>query len=173
MKGVIVNCLESLVSEEFGHQKWEEILGKAGLSGYSFFLAIDDIDDSTVLKVIQTACNVLNVSQSQLADVFGEYWINIYAPKYYKIYYMGVTSAKEFLLKMNDLHQKVTKSMPKANPPRFEYIHVSDNRLIMKYNSKRGLIDFMIGLIKGVGHYYKENLTLRRLPDNQVEITFN
>ncbi|NOY77202.1 MAG: hypothetical protein GXO76_04965 [Calditrichaeota bacterium] len=172
MKGVIVNSLENQVKDTYGHRKWEDILEKAGLSRDSFFLAIDDIDDSVVLKVIGAACSVLNITQSQLGDEFGEYWVNTYAPKYYKIYYMGITSAKEFLLKMNDLHQNVTKSMPNAHPPHFEYETVSDNRLIMTYVSHRGLMDFMIGLIKGVGHYYKENLSLRQLPDNQIEITF-
>lgn len=172
MKGVIVNSLQSLVDEKFGHQRWEEILEKIGLNSDSFFLAIDDIDDATVLKALQAACDVLHVSQSQLADEFGDYWVNSYAPKFYKIYYMGITSARDFLLKMNDVHQSVTKSMPNAHPPRFEYSSVSDSKLIMKYDSQRGLFDVMIGLIKGVGRHYKENLTLRQLPDNQVEITF-
>ena len=172
MKGVIVNSLESLVDEKFGHQKWQEILEKAGLSRDSFFLAIDDVDDTAVMKVIQTACDLLGISQSELADEFGDYWVNTYAPRYYKVYYLGAKSAREFLLKMSDVHRNVTKSMPNAHPPRFEYVPVSDNKLIMKYFSERGLMDFMVGLIKGVGHYYKENLTVRQLTDNEVEISF-
>lgn len=173
MKGAIVNCLHELVNEKYGNQKWEEMLEKAGMDRDSFFLAMDDIDDSAAIKVVQTACNVLGVSLSELADEFGDYWVNTYAAKYYKVYYIGVKSAREFLLKMNDVHQMVTKDLPNAHPPRFEYVSNSENKLIMKYISQRGLIDFMIGLIKGVGHYYKENLTIRQLPGSQVEITFS
>jgi hypothetical protein len=42
----------------------------------------------------------------------------------------------------------------------------------MTYNSRRGLIDIMIGLIKGVGKYYKENLKVTKLGPDKVEIKF-
>jgi hypothetical protein len=42
----------------------------------------------------------------------------------------------------------------------------------MKYKSKRKLIDFMVGLIKGVGKFYKENLKVKKISDDKVEIIF-
>jgi hypothetical protein len=49
---------------------------------------------------------------------------------------------------------------------------VGPKTLIMHYKSHRGLIDFMVGLIKGVGKYFKENLQVRKLGDKRVEIVF-
>ena len=45
-------------------------------------------------------------------DDVGEYWVNVYAPKIYAAYYQGVKSAKDFLLKMDYIHQQTTKTIP-------------------------------------------------------------
>jgi hypothetical protein len=42
----------------------------------------------------------------------------------------------------------------------------------MTYQSSRGLIDFFIGIVKGVGTYYNEKLSIAKLPNNKVEIQF-
>jgi hypothetical protein len=42
----------------------------------------------------------------------------------------------------------------------------------MTYKSPRGLIDFLVGLIKGVGKYFKEDLRVRKLNNTDVEVVF-
>jgi hypothetical protein len=42
----------------------------------------------------------------------------------------------------------------------------------MKYKSGRGLMDFAIGLIKGVGKYYHEDLQVSRQGQDSVRIVF-
>ena len=172
MKGVIVSCLQELVTNKFGRDKWEAALVQAGLAKTTTFLATDDVDDSAVLKVVGAVCSVLNISLSQAADAFGEYWTCSYAPRIYKAYYQGVKSAKDFLLKMDDIHRQTTSSIPNAKPPRFEYEWENDKTLIMKYKSHRNLIDFLVGLAKGVGKYYKENLSVSKISDDKVKIVF-
>jgi hypothetical protein len=172
MKGVIVNCLKELVTEKFGKDKWEAALEKAGLEKKSAFLVTQDIDDGVVLKVVGTTCAVLNISPLQAADAFGEHWSCTYAPKIYKAYYHGTTSAKDFLLKMDEIHRITTESIPNAKPPRFEYSWENDKTLIMKYKSHRGMIDFLVGLIKGVGKYFKENLKVSKLSADRVKVVF-
>lgn len=172
MKGVIVNCLKEMVTNRFGKDKWEAALEKAGLEKKTAFLATQDIDDNVVFKVIGTTCEVLNISLSQAADAFGEYWTCSYAPNIYKAYYYGVTSAKEFLLKLDEIHRVTTDTIPNAKPPRFEYSWTNDSTLVMKYTSHRGMVDFFVGLIKGVGKYYNQHLTVSKLPGDKVQIVF-
>lgn len=107
-----------------------------------------------------------------MADAFGDYWVNVYSQKMYRVYYELVKTAKGFLLKMDSVHVASTKCIPGANPPRFDYEWKDKKILIMKYKSQRGLIDFMVGLIKGVGKYYKEDLKVTRLGSDKVEIVF-
>jgi hypothetical protein len=172
MKGVIASCLGELVKTKFGKDKWGDALEKAGLERNTVFLATENVPDAAVLKVVDSVCKVLNISLEQAADAFGDYWVNVFAPKVYSIYFTGVKSAKDFLLKMDDVHKITTETMKDARPPRFDYEWKDDKTLIMKYKSHRGLIDFLVGLIKGVGNYYKENLIVRKLGNDRVEIVF-
>ncbi|NIA22789.1 MAG: hypothetical protein GWP03_01265 [Proteobacteria bacterium] len=172
MKGVIVLALKEMVKEKFGKDKWESTLKNAGFEEEPMILPISNVDDQTVLKVIDSLCKVVNISITQAGDAFGDYWINVYAQEIYQVYFTGAKTAKDFLLKMDLVHIAMTKRIPDAHPPRFEYDWKDEKTMIMKYKSQRGLIDIMVGLIKGVGKFYKENLKVTKLGDDKVEIVF-
>ncbi len=172
MKGAIINCLQELVVNSFGKDKWETALEKAGFEKHTVFLTIQDIDDASVLKLVGAVCSVINISLPQAADAFGEYWMCTYAPKNYDVFFAGIKSAKDFLLKMDKVHHVTTATVPNAHPPRFDYSWENDKTLIMKYKSPRNLIDFMVGLIKGVGKRFNENLAISRIGENSVRIVF-
>ncbi len=172
MKGVIVLALKEMVVKNFGEDKWKETLAKAGIDKEPRVLATSDIDDRTVLNVVNSLCKVLNISLVQAADAFGDYWVNVYSQRIYKAYYVGVKTAKDFLLKMDSVHAQTTRNMPNAHPPRFEYEWEGEKTLIMKYKSQRGLIDFMVGLIKGVGKHFNEDLKVTKLGSDKVKVVF-
>jgi hypothetical protein len=172
MKGVIAHCLRQLVVNNFGQAKWDAALIEAGLDKDTQILVTQDIEDATVLKVVGSVCKVLNISLEQAADAFGEYWVCTYAPKIYKAYFQGKNSARELLLKMDEVHQLTTASIPNARPPRFDYTWQGDKTLIMKYKSHRQLIDFLVGLVKGVGKYYNEPLQVSKMGGDSVKIVF-
>jgi hypothetical protein len=172
MKGVIIKCLKDMVIEKFGMDKWKAIAEKSGLDPFTAVKTLDDIEDAKALKIVESTCSVLNVSLPQAADAFGDYWVNVFAPKIYSIYYEGVESAREFILKMDDLHTRATSHIKNAKPPRFEYSWKDDKTLLVTYKSHRGLIDFFAGLARGVGRYYNENLIVTKLSETLVEIKF-
>lgn len=172
MKGVIPDCLAKLVIDKFGKDKWEEVLETAGLSKNLSFMVTQDIPDADVMKVVETTCKVLKITLQQAADAFGDYWVNDYAIKIYKSYYRKSNSAKEFLLNMDNVHKTVTENIANAHPPRFTYNWKNDKTLVMTYNSERGLIDFLVGLVKGVGNYYDENLKVMRVGNDKVQVMF-
>ncbi len=173
MKGVIAIAFRDTIINQFGKDKWTAILTNAGIDKELSLLATTDVKDDVVMGLIKSACSVLNINLSQAADVFGEYWVNTYAPKVYRAHYKNVKNAREFLLKMDLVHQITTNTIANAKPPRFDYEWKDDKTLIMTYKSPRGLIDLFIGLIKGVGKYYKENLTVSKLTENKVEVVFS
>ena len=73
---------------------------------------------------------------------------------------------------MDELHIRVTHHFDNAQPPRFNYTWKNDTTLIITYKSHRRLIDFFAGLAKGVGKYYKEDIKVTKLSEEQVEIVF-
>ena len=172
MKGVILACLSQLVSENFGDQKREEIMNACGLDARKKFIATEDVPEDVAMKMLWTTCEVLGISLEQAAEAFGDYWVNVYAPNIYRVYYRNVDSARDFLLKMDDVHVKTTKSMENAMPPRFEYEWEDDNTLVMTYKSSRNLIDICIGLVKGVGKHFGEDLKVTKLSNDKLRIVF-
>ena len=161
-----------MVQKEFGKEKWESVLKKAGIEREPMITPISDVDDQTCMKVINSVYKVLNISLTQAADVFGDYWVNVYVRRIYYSYYEDCKSAKEFLLKMDSIHTSMTKAMSNAHPPRFEYEWKDDKTLIMKYKSQRNLIDIFVGLVNGVGKFYKEDLKVTKLGNDKAEIVF-
>lgn len=172
MKVVIVSCLKELIVEKFGKNQWETILEHAGFDPKMKLLANKTIDDADVLKVLKSVTSILCISHQQAADTFGEYWVNTYAPKIYFAYYMGVKTAKDFLLRMDSVHDRVTKNIEDAKPPRFSYKWTDEKTLIMTYKSERELIDIFVGIIKGVGKYFNEKLQITKLNNKNVKIVF-
>ncbi len=172
MKGVIALCAKELVVEKFGQEKWQEILKNAGIDNEPLILPISNVEDDIVLKIVQSIGQVLNLSFEQVADAFGDYWVNTYSQKMYSNFYKKASNAKEFLLNMDNLHAAMTKNMEGANPPHFEFEQPDENTLIMKYYSERGLIDFVVGLAKGVGKFYGETLEVSKVDNSSVKIVF-
>jgi len=172
MKGVILNCLAEMVQKRFSEERWQDILEQAGLDRKSVFFTTQDVDDGSTLRILECTCRLLNMSLAQAADAFGDYWVNVFAPRIYWAYYQGTNSARDFLLRMDAVHEATTRSMPGAHPPRFRCEWKDDRTLIMKYESQRGLIDLMVGLIKGIGKHYKEDLQVRKMGPDRVEVVF-
>ena len=87
MKGTIVRCLEDLVVTQFGEDKWQKSLEDAGIKSSRIFLPFEDVEDSVVMKLVTAVCKNLNISLSQAADAFGDYWVNVYSQNLYPQYY--------------------------------------------------------------------------------------
>lgn len=173
MKGVIFNALKEMMEEKFGKEKWESVLAKSGIEKETSVLATDNILDERIIRIINSICGELKIDLKTAGEAFGEYWMCHYAPKIYSAFFVGANSAKDFLLKMDKVHLMVTQNIEGANPPRFEYEWLNDKTLLMTYKSKRNLMEIFVGLVKGVGKYYKENLDVTSAGRNKVRIIFS
>jgi Haem-NO-binding len=171
MKGTIVKCMEDLVIEKFGSGKWKESLQKAGMPEGRTYTAFCDVEEAEFTRIMTGVAEATFQSIEQVMEAFGEYWSTVYAPNVYQAYYSGVKSARELLLNLDHIHEAMTKSIKFARPPRFRYEWKGEKHLIMHYESGRGLVALMPGLIRGVGKYYKENLTVS-VVGNAVHVHF-
>jgi hypothetical protein len=172
MKGVIITCLQEMVCSRFGTDKWDKSLAEAGFPASSVLQAVADVQDASALRLLAAVCRTLGLELPQLADAFGDYWVNVYSPKLYKAFYERNPTARDFLLDMDRVHVAMTKSVPNASPPRFEYEWTDARTLVMTYRSERGLVDLVVGLAKGVGTYYGEPLEVTKLGPDRVRVVF-
>ena len=172
MKGSIIKCLSDLVRNNFGENKWKEIVQQSGENPQMAIFATSDIDDKTAFKLIENTCKVLNLTKQQACDAFGDYWVNTYAPKIYSIYYPNFENAKQFIMGMDKTHETVTKNMLNARPPRFTFEEVDENTIIVNYLSTRKMINFYTGLVKGIGKYFNTPIDIKKLSEERVKLTF-
>lgn len=172
MKGTIVKCLKEMVENKFGKDKWDAICEKSGFPKGGIISLSADIDDATVMKLLESTCTTLGVTLDQAADAFGDYWVNSYAPSVYKSIFAKYKSAREFILGMDEVHIMVTKTVPNAKPPRFTYKFTDDKTLVMTYDSSRGLIVVLMGLVKGLARHFNEKLTVSKINDRSIKIVF-
>ena len=172
MKGTIHKSIEKLVIEKFGIEKWNDCLASVGLDEDHVFMINDDVDEKLTMDLLTKMPSVLGITFQQVCDAFGDYWVNAYVPKVYFGYIENYKTAKDFLLGMDTIHQQVTREVPNAHPPRFDYEEKGTDTLLMTYKSERGLVDLFISLVRGVGIYYKQELKITKHGDKLVEIQF-
>ena len=84
MKMEIIDCLSEMVKKNFGEDKWREICERSGFNNRAKFINGMDIFDQKVFEIIDKTCEVLKINMAQATDAFGDYWINVYAVRYYK-----------------------------------------------------------------------------------------
>jgi hypothetical protein len=171
MKGTVLKCMEELVNSRFDPMTWAESLKKAGLSEHRMFSTMEDVDDAQAIVLMKSIAESTSMTMGAFMDAFGTYWSTVYAPRIYKPYFDRAKTAREFLLSLDEVHTVMTKSMKSARPPRFRYEWKGEKHLVMNYESHRGLVALMPGLVRGLGKYYKENLKVRTVGDS-VHIVF-
>lgn len=172
MKGTIVKCLQQLVVSRFGKENWNEICDLSGFDKRDEIPIILNVDDTVALELFTNTCSVLNLGFEEAADAFGDYWCNEYAPKIYASVYRNFRNAREFILGMDQIHLGLTRTLEDAHPPRFEYEPVGDNTLLVTYKSQRNLVDIFVGLARGLGRYFSEDLRVTKLGQDRVQIVF-
>jgi methyl-accepting chemotaxis protein len=172
LKGTIILCVADLVKSKGGDTAWREVLRRAGLPEDLRITRASDIDESSVQKILGAARDTLRVGATEFVDAFGDHWVNVYVPKRYRAYSYGIKSAKEMILSMDKIHEQVTKLLPNAHPPRFDYEEIDERTLRVHYKSHRRMIDFYIGLAKGVGKMFRTPLKIKKLSEEYVEIVF-
>ncbi|MDY6903234.1 MAG: heme NO-binding domain-containing protein [Thermodesulfobacteriota bacterium] len=173
MKGTIVKCLKETVTTRFGEDKWQEICTRSDFPEESIISVSRDIDDEKVMQLFESTCAVLDISFPQAADAFGDYFVNEYAPNIYISIFNRFHNSRDFLLGMDDVHVTTTQNLPGAKPPRFTYSLPDERTIIMNYQSHRNLIDVLVGLVKGVGRYFNENLTVTKQDETTIKVGFD
>jgi len=172
MKGTIANCIQSMVTYRFGLDKWKEALRNAGVSDSKAYSTREDIPDAEIMAILSGAAQATGLSVTQVMDAFGEFWSTVYAPSIYKSFFDSAKSTRELLLKLDEIHVAMTRTLKNAKPPRFTYEWLGEQHLVMNYHSERDLVALVPGLIAGLGKFYKDTPTTT-VEGNQIHVFFS
>ncbi len=175
MKGTIHYCLEESIINKFGQSQWEKCIKSSGYpDDFSFMTMIrDDLDEEKSIDIFVKSSKVLDISLKELFDVFGEHWCCNYAPRIYGAFFAGIKSTRSAITKLGKVHEMVTKNIPNAAPPQFNYNWINEDNLELTYISKRGLIDLFVSLVKGLNKAFNDTCRITKLSEDKVIIDFD
>lgn len=172
MKGIVLDCLKHLVVDNFGAGKWEKIREESSDAAARDLALVDDVEDGEALAMFGIACQKTGLTFQQACDAFGAYWVGDYIPKRFPQFFGGVSSIREFLLRLDGVHEAVPTIISGAKPPRHTYDWKDEKTLVMTYNSPRDLIELFDGAVRGVAIHFDETIETKILDRKHVEIRF-
>lgn len=155
MYGIVNKALEDLIIDRYGEEKWEQVKERSGLD-IDFFISNEPYDDSITYKLISAASEELDTSLSTLMNVFGEWWIlKTGKERYGGLMEAGGNTLEEFLTNLPVLHNRIMLMYPKLTPPEFKVSNKEKNSIhVHYYSTRRGLKEFVRGLLSGLGKMY-------------------
>ncbi len=155
MYGMVNKAIEDLVLTGFSREQWNAIKEKAGVED-DIFLSNERYPDSMTYDLVAAASEVLGLEAKKVLVAFGEHWILVTAKHGYgSMLEASGRTLPEFLINLPSFHTRVAMIFPDLQPPRFSCTDVTENSLVLHYDSHRpGLTDFVIGLLQGLGKMF-------------------
>lgn len=147
MIGYIFNTLESVVTDEFGEDVWDELLEQAGSEGV--YHSLGNYADEDVVKLVVAAAEKLGKTPGEILRWFGERAVDRFYEKWPEMF-TRFDHLFEYVLSLNDIiHPQVKQLYPGAQVPYFKTLSQTENELMVEYTSSRKMCHLAEGLILG------------------------
>lgn len=150
-----------MVLEQFGEEKWREILETSGVPDDSF-LVMRSYDDAITYKLAQAAADVLGVDLNEALRIFGVHWVERTVNHQYEMLAQSMGSnMTEFLSNVTSLHDRISSTFLNYRPPEFIVTPKDDGLVEVVYLSERvGLTPFVNGLLEGLSSRFNEPMEI-------------
>lgn len=168
MKGTVVSTWLQSCRQLYGNQVVEDSLRSFSLDANQIFSPLEDVDDSIALGLIDRIGGKVGKSHEEIWGIVGQENIKTFSTNYPGFF--RHESAYQFLKSMNDVHVIVMRRFKGAVPPILDMTPISSHEAMFIYRSKRGMGDYLKGLIIGVGEHFKEHIQVEILQNNPTEI---
>lgn len=174
MKGTVVSSWVESCRKLYGNDIVNSALKNYNLAGDHIFTPFEDVEDRVARGIVDYIGKQLGKSTKEIWNTMGEENIKTFS----KIYpgFFRHDSAYQFLKSMNDVHIIVMKRFRGAKPPILDVVPVSSHEILFTYRSKRGMIDYLIGLTHGAIKHFNENAAIeiisQKEEETQLKLTF-
>lgn len=170
MYGLVHRAIRDMVLAHHGPQVWEQIQRESGV-GDDAFLAMQSYDDSIVLRLVGAASEVLDISQAECLDAFGQFWVLDTAAKHYGTMLDSFGEGIwEFLGNLNSLHDRISSTFQGYDAPSFHLETTEEGVRLLHYQSSRqGLTPFVVGLLKGLAQHFNTGLLISIVSEEMNE----
>ncbi|WP_053979856.1 heme NO-binding domain-containing protein [Marinagarivorans algicola] len=154
MKGAVFIALNDFIESQFGIAHWEAILAAADTDSGGIYTSVANYDDAEMFKLVGALCEQLNVSREQALKLFGIYLFGVLNKKH-PIFTTLQPDFFKFLASVDDIvHVEVRKLFEGVYLPVISAVEQSDNKILLRYESKRQMCELAEGLIQGAAEFY-------------------
>ncbi|QKO21707.1 heme NO-binding domain-containing protein [Rhodoferax sp. BAB1] len=164
MYGLVNRAIEQLVIASKGDIAWERVCLHAGISSDGF-IAMCPYDDDITYRLVEAVSVELSITQTQVLEAFGEYWVLYTADEGYgELLDAGGNDLREFLGNLNLMHGRVEGIFTQMKLPRFRVEDIRPGEFLLHYDSERPtLAPMVIGLVRGLAKRFRQTVHVERL----------
>ena len=142
----------------------QQIIDECELDTDGIYTSVGTYSHKDMFKMVGKLSEIKGVPVPALLTVFGEYFFTTLKDKY--PVFVEKPDLFSFLNSIDQyIHPEVLKLYPDAELPRFDAEIKSDNEMLLNYISSRKMSDLAIGLIKGGSNYFKENVEIFKVSE--------
>lgn len=167
MKGTVVSSWVESCRKLYGNDIVNKALKEFNLTSEHIFTPFEDVEDRIARGIIDHIGNQLGKTTKEIWNTMGEENIKTFSKNYPGFF--RHESAYQFLKSMNDVHIIVMKRFRGAKPPLLDVETISSHEILFTYRSKRGMVDYLIGLTNGAIKHFNENAQIEILYQNEEE----
>jgi hypothetical protein len=159
--GLINKAVQEVVMGQVGRERWLKICEQASLKN-PVFVSFEQYPDEQTYALVGAAAAEMNRPATDLLEEIGEYWSRFTAQEGYgHLLDLAGSDFAAVISRLNDLHARLTVTLPELRPPSFECSRKEDGTIVLRYFSERaGLAHLVIGLLKGLAHRFGQEATV-------------
>jgi methyl-accepting chemotaxis protein len=166
MKGTVVSVWLNTIEKVWGKEVKHKAMSSAGWDENKMISPLDDIRDEEIFAIVRNVGTSTGTDYRKVWSIIGQNNIDEFA-KWFPSYFER-SSLKSFIMMMDKVHAQLTKMIKGAVPPRLIPEEIDDRTFIITYESKRGLTDYMLGLLMGSAKYFNEKMDYEILEEGKT-----
>ncbi|WP_027419025.1 heme NO-binding domain-containing protein [Crocinitomix catalasitica] len=157
MKGIVFTEFLELVEEKFGLKTVQEIIDSCNLATNGVYTAVGTYNHKEMFEMVEKLSELKSIPVPDLLTEYGRFFFKVLSVNYPQ--FMDKNDLFTFLNSIDGyIHPEVLKLYPDAELPRFTAALKGNDEMQLIYESSRKMAHFAIGLILGASAYYKEEM---------------
>lgn len=160
MHGFIFIEFDKFILEHVHYTDWQQAL-KSHSVDYTSFSPTEIYPDEKMLEMLDLAAEITKKPKEKLLELFGAF----IAPDLIKVYRAYIDPAWKTLEVLENaestIHVAVRQSTAGATPPILKVKRTAPRDVVIEYVSSRNMPELGVGIIKGLGNYFNENLEVK------------
>ncbi|MCL1125993.1 heme NO-binding domain-containing protein [Shewanella surugensis] len=172
MTGIIFIELINIVKANFGIDIYTAMKQKANDDGE--FVKAGNYSHFRLFHLVDTLSELTRISTHDLLALIGQ---QLFLPLFTSlpIKIGSINNTIDFVIHVETyIHHEAQKVYPHATMPKFNFIFISTDKLIMDYHSPRCMGNICFGLLKGCAQYFNEkvDITMQLMNETGSHVRF-